>query len=91
MISNMWFNGTWKINGTSIPLQQVQNWIASATGISEQRKDIGGGNNRLWTVTTPHKERRRTSTKRNIDDFDKLLVKRTTCNFMPQIRRTHLV
>ena len=43
----------WKMkqDATSIPLKQVQKRIASATGVSERTKEIGGGNNRKWTVT----------------------------------------
>ena len=38
-------------DGTSIPLKQVQKRIASATGVSQSTKEMGGGNNRKCTVT----------------------------------------
>ena len=54
---------------TSIPLEQVQKWIASATGVPEKTKKVGGGNNRKWTVTVFYNTTERKEEEVNIDDF----------------------
>lgn len=69
-------------NGINIPLKKVQKRIASATGVSERTirriksECIPIENEQSPHFITPRKERKRRSTKSNIDNFDKCVIRR---------------